>query len=129
MKKIKPEDEEYEEEGLKGKKKTKSKEETKNKEVTKKKKKVDIEAAIKKLQKRKKKKRASESGKYFSLRNLMEMLFAEDPNIDDLAILRRVAAEYPESKMAQGSYHQAWYRTHIVSKKEFKTIELPEWAK
>lgn len=112
----------------KNKKVAKSKE---KQEVKKKKKKIDITAALEKLKKRKRK-RSSESGKYSSLRNMMEVLFAENPDISDEELLVAAAEEYPESKIAQGSYHQAWYRTHIVSRKDFRTLtpdQIPDWAK
>ena len=106
----------------KGKKKTKK---TKMKMKTKKKSDHEIPPF-----KGRKSKRISKTKKYKSIRNLFETMFAVDPNVEDETLYYEVAREYPESKMiTEQKYHFALYRTRIVSYKDFRTMEPPDWAK
>lgn len=76
--------------------------------------------------------RISKSGKYTSLRNLMETLFAKkkDAGLDE--VTKTVKAEYPGCSFLSGGRTQkrfGWYKSHIVGHGEFNTISAPAWTK
>lgn len=71
----------------------------------------------------------STSGKYKSVRHLMEILFKKNKSITNEQAKKIVKKEYPNSKyLKSNTTHFPWYRTHIAHRGEFKTIEPPEWA-
>ena len=108
------------------KKKDTKKKDTKKKTVTKKKivaKKKEIRRGPRKT------KRTSVSGKYKSIRNMMEILFAKNKDITEDEVWDILIEEYPESSwVINDTNHYSWYRTIIVSNKEFTTIDPPKWT-
>ena len=73
--------------------------------------------------------RESKSGKYKSIRHLMEVLFFKDKELTKEEALKIVKKEYPGSGFAEErSNHFSWYHTHIVNLREFVVIEPPKWA-
>ena len=74
-------------------------------------------------------KRTSVSGKYKSVRNMMEILFAENKDISEDDVWDILIEEYPESSwVVNDSNHYPWYKSTIVSNKEFTTIDPPKWT-
>jgi len=76
-------------------------------------KKVTKKAATKKAATKKVSSRISKSGKYSSIRNLMESLFAKNKEVSFEDALKTVKKEYPNSKF--NKQHFGWYRTQIIS--------------
>lgn len=116
----------------KEKKTTKKKVLAKKKVITKKKVTAKKKASTKKKEIRsgpRKTKRTSASGKYKSVRNMMEILFAKNKKITEDEVWPIVVKEYPESSwVINDTNHYSWYRTTIVSNKEFVTIDPPKWT-
>lgn len=106
--------------------------------TTKKAKKEASKKEVKKSKKEKKvaKTRASKDGKFKSVRHLMETLFAKNKNMEKEVADKMVAKEFPDSAWAKNlkkkdsiGSHFPWYKNHIVSHREFTTIDVPAWAK
>lgn len=76
-----------------------------------------------------KKSRASKSGKYKSIRHMMETLFYKNQNLTADDAMKIAKKEFPDSKYVESGNHFTWYHTHIVNMKEFTVIEPPKWAK
>ena len=70
----------------------------------------------------------STSGSYKSVRNLIERTFAEKKDTTSEEMMKLVKKEFPDHKYCV-SNHYPWYKTHIVSRNEWTTIESPKWAK
>lgn len=74
--------------------------------------------------------RASVSGKYKSIRHLLENLFARNKDLTTELALPHVKKEFPKTGFVSSpSAHFAWYKSKIVSHREFTTIDPPAWAK
>lgn len=75
----------------------------------------------------------SVSGKYTSTRNLMEVLFAKNKDLEKEVADKLVKKEFPDSgyakRVKKGGSHFPWYKSHIVHHLEFNTIDKPKWAK
>ena len=75
----------------------------------------------------------SVSGKYTSTRNLMEILFAKNKDLEKEVADKLVKKEFPDSgyakRLKKGGSHFPWYKSHIVHHLEFNTIDKPKWAK
>lgn len=68
------------------------------------------------------------TGEHKSVRNLIECQFAKDKNTTSEEMMKLVKKEFPDHKYCV-SNHYPWYKTHIVSRNEWTTIEAPKWAK
>lgn len=79
------------------------------------------------------KQRASKNGKYKSIRNMMEILFAKNKELTKEEADKAVMANFPTSGWAGrikiGRSHFPSYKTRIVSHCMFKTMAAPAWAK
>ena len=76
-------------------------------------KKATAKKAEKKTTAKKVSSRISKSGKFTSIRNLMESLFAKNKEVKFEECLKIVGKEYPASKF--NKQHYGWYRTQIIS--------------
>lgn len=86
-------------------------------------------AATKKKSTAKKSTRLSKSGKYKSVRHLVETIFARKKDTTAEAMEKEVKKEYPQSAFTAKT-HYPWYKTRIVNRREFVTdVKVPKWAK
>ncbi len=70
----------------------------------------------------------STSGNYKSVRNLIERTFAEKKDTTSEEMMKLVKKEFPDHKYCV-SNHYPWYKTHIISRNEWTTVEAPKWSK
>lgn len=70
----------------------------------------------------------STSGNYKSVRNLCEQQFAKNKDTSSDEMMKLVKKEFPTHKYCI-SNHYPWYKTHIVSRNEWTTIDPPAWSK
>jgi len=69
----------------------------------------------------------SKSGKYVSIRHLMETLFAKNQDLEKDAAIAAVKKEFPKAAfLANPGSHFGWYKSHIVSHGEYKHVEKPK---
>ena len=68
------------------------------------------------------------TGEHKSVRNLIECQFAKDKDTTSDEMMKLVKKEFPDHKYCV-SNHYPWYKTHIVSRNEWTTIEAPKWSK
>ena len=78
---------------------------------------------IKKVKKQKKK---SLSGKYTSLRNMVEILFAKNKNTTYEEMAELVKTEYPDSSFLNNKGNYTWYKTTILTG-EWRTIKPEDY--
>lgn len=72
----------------------------------------------------------STSGKYKSVRHLLEMLFAKNKDLARDEAKAIVKKEFPDSKYLRTTKtHFSWYKSHIVGHGTFITIDPPAWTK
>ncbi len=70
----------------------------------------------------------STSGNYKSARNLIESMFAKNKDASSDEIMKAMKREFPSHRYCV-SNHYPWYKTHIVSRNEWTTIDPPAWTK
>lgn len=70
----------------------------------------------------------STSGNFKSVRNLIETTFAKNKDTSSDEMMKLVKKEFPTHKYCI-SNHYPWYKTHIVSRNEWTTVEPPAWSK
>ena len=103
---------------------------TKKEKTMKTKKSIKKATAKKATKKTDKKSRASKSGKYKNIRHLMETLFAKKKDMELGDALPLIKKEFPNSAFTDNpNTHFAWYRSKIVSHREFTIVSAPAWAK
>ena len=72
----------------------------------------------------------SKSGKYRSVRHLLETLFSKNKELTKEEARAAVKKEFPDSKYLRTTKtHFSWYKSHILNHREFVTIDPPSWAK
>lgn len=77
-----------------------------------------------------KEKSKSKSGKYKSVRHLLETLFFKNKELTKDEAKAVVKKEFPDSKYLRTTKtHFSWYKSHILNHREFVTIDPPSWAK
>jgi hypothetical protein len=85
----------------------------------------------KKIKTKERKSRISKSGKYKSIRHLIETLIKEDRNTTKEKVDKIVKQEYPTSSYITNptGSHWSWYQTHIAHRGRFTIITAPPWAR
>ena len=78
------------------------------------------------VKKIKKQKNKSLSGKYTSLRNMVEILFAKNKNITYEEMAQLVKEEYPSSSFLNNKGNYTWYKTTILTG-EWRTIKPEDY--
>jgi len=75
--------------------------------------------------------RISKSGKFRTLRHLVETLIAANKDISQEKVDAAVKKEFPDSAYITNSSgsHWPWYKCHIITKGHFTQIDAPSWAK
>ena len=68
--------------------------------------------------------RISKSGKYTSLRHMMEVLLVKNPKLAYDDTVKLVQAEYPNRMEHWNVKHFAWFRTQIVTNGDIKNREM-----
>ena len=69
----------------------------------------------------------STSGKYKTIYHLLETMFAKNRELTAEKAMIAVTREFPQSAYVK-SDHFPWYKTHIVSRGEFRFVKRPAWA-
>ncbi len=91
---------------------------------------VDTKKKTKKVAKPKVEKKKSTSGNYKSVRQLVETQFSKNKDVTAEEILKAVVKEFPNVKYVENpKQHFAWYKSHIISRNEWVTIDPPAWSK
>ena len=106
---------------------------TEKKETVKKEKKATAKKAVAKkgkkasAKKEVKHREESKSGKYKSIRHLMETAFAKNMEMTKAEAIEVVKKEFPNASfLVNPTSHFGWYKSHIVSKGEWKHVEKPK---
>ena len=68
------------------------------------------------------------TGKFKSIRNLLETLFAKNKDLSKEDADVAVKKHFPKSQWVKVGTHFTWYKSHIVNRGEFLTITAPKWA-